>query len=188
MALLRYILLLVALGSLVTANAQDSTATRTDPAVAPRQRYLALDANPAFGAFYRYRYQVGQSFAFRDTKGDKYRAPVYAVTDSSFSLSMNNEVMGRYEAVPFRFADVQTVFVKRRIPFVTEGSVMLPLAGIIYFLADFINTGQDGGRGWFTVNSRSLIPAGALVAAGGVCYKVSFPRYRVGKKHRLRAF
>ena len=188
MALLRYILLLIALGPLVSATAQGSTMVRAVTSVAPRQRYLALDANPTLGAFYRYRYQVGQSFAFRDIKGDKYRAPVYAVTDSLFSLSMNNEVMGRYEAVPFRFADVKTVFVKRRIPFVTEGAVMLPLAGIIYFLADFINTGQDGGRGWFTASSRSLIPAGALVAAGGVCYKVSFPRYRVGKKHRLRAF
>lgn len=188
MVRLRYLLLLITLGPLFPATAQDSTAVGAARAVAPRQRYLALDANPAFGAFSRYRYQVGQPFGFRDTKGDKYRAPLYAVTDSSFSLSMNNEIMGRYEAVPFRFADVKTVFVKRRIPFVTEGAVMLPLAGIIYFLADFINTGTDGGRGWFTASSRSLIPAGALIAAGGMCYKVSFPRYRVGKKHRLRAF
>jgi hypothetical protein len=186
MILPRYILLLAFIGAVASATAQDSTTVR--PAAAPHQHYLALDADPTFGGFNRYRYQPGQTFTFRDIKGDKYRAPIYGVTDSLFSLSLNNEVMGRYEAVPFRLTDVQTVFVKRQIPFVTQGSVMLPLAGLVYFLVDFVNTGVKDGRGWFAANPRSLIPSGALVAAGAVCYKISFPRYKVGKKHRLRVF
>lgn len=151
-------------------------------------RYLALDANNLL-RFRRYRFFEGDEIRFKArTDGSRYRAPLYAVTDSSFSVAVLNEIMNRQEQVSFRFNDVQKVYIDRRIPWVTAGSFILPLAGVVFMVADFVNPkALDGRSGRFIFDSSTLVPAGALIGTGAVCYKLSFPRYRINKNNRLRA-
>ncbi len=188
---MRPILFLCLFGaSLAVAQAQSpgGSLPPTTAALAKPSRYLALDAIGGLGGFHRYRYFEGDPINFRiRTDGAKYRATLTGVTDSSFSVLMNNEVMGRAESVPFRFADVQRVYAHRQIPFVTAGSVLFPIAGIVYVLADFINSrNSDGLNGKPRFDSNSLIPGGALVLAGGLCYKLSNTSYRINERHRLK--
>ncbi|GAA4395708.1 hypothetical protein GCM10023187_02960 [Nibrella viscosa] len=150
-------------------------------------RYLALDANNLF-RFRRYRFFQGDEFRFKSrTDGTRYNDPLYAVGDSTFSIAVLNEIMNRQEQLSFRLNDVQKVYIDRRIPWVTAGSFILPLAGVVFVIADFVNPrALDGRTGRFIFDNRSLVPAGALVGAGAVCYKLSFPRYRINKNNRLR--
>lgn len=180
------LVLLFSLSLPLTSRAQ-SAETPTQVIPAPI-KYLALDVSGPFGGFHRYRFQEGDRFSFRArTDGDRYHEPLYAVTDSTFSLSMMNEVMNRPDVLAFRLPDVQKVYVNRRVPFVSAGAVMLPLAGLVFIIADFVNPkAGDGKSGRFVFDSRSLIPGGALMALGGLCYKLSYPRYTVNKNHRLR--
>ena len=100
---------------------------------------------------------------------------------------MVNEVMNRPDFPEFKLNDVQKIYVTHRIPFVSAGAVMLPMAGLIFIVADFVNPkASDGRTGRFVFDSRSLIPGGVLMALGGICYKLSYPRYTVNKNHRLR--
>lgn len=180
------LLVLAGIALPVRVQAQtDSVMARPVPAPV---RYLALDVSGPFGGFHRYRFQEGDRFSFRvQTDKYHYREPIYAVTDTSFSVSMMNEVMNRPDFPEFRFNDVDKIYLTRRIPFVSAGAVMLPLAGLVFIVADFVNPKSlDGYSGRFSFDRRSLVPGGALMALGGVCYKLSFPRYTVNKNHRLR--
>ncbi|MBC8153378.1 MAG: hypothetical protein H7Z72_10740 [Bacteroidetes bacterium] len=164
----------------------DSGATAR-PVPAP-VRYLALDVSGPFGGFHRYRFLQGDRLSFKSTADNyHYREPVYAVTDTSFSISMMNEVMNRPDFPEFRFNEVRKIYITRQIPFVSAGALMLPLAGLVFIVADFVNPKSfDGRSGRFVFDSRSLVPGGALMALGGLCYKLSYPRYTVNKNHRLR--
>ncbi len=179
------LLLFFVLARTSRAQTDSSSAAKLIPAPV---KYLALDVSGPFGGFHRYRFQEGEMFTFRSrTDGDRYHDQIYAVTDTSFRLSMMNEVMNRPDFPEFRLNEVQKIYVTHRIPFVSAGAVMLPLAGLVFIVADFVNPkAGDGRSGRFVFDSRSLIPGGALMALGGICYKLSFSRYTVNKNHRLR--
>lgn len=140
-------------------------------------RYLALDVNHTLGGFHRYRFFVGDEMHFK-AKGEKYREELYEVTDSTFSILMANEVMNRDEPVTFRFSDIDKIYLHRRIPFVTAGGTLLPIAGGVYLLADVINN-----RGFY---SNTLPVVGSLVVAGGIFHLISNPHIRINKNHRLK--
>ena len=148
-------------------------------------QYLALDVISPF-RFRRYRFFEGDEIRFK-ARGETYQDQLYAVTDTSFSILAENEVMARFEPVSFRFDEVKWVRISRRIPFVSAGAVALPIAGTLFAVADFVNAkGADGKSGRFRLDPSSLVPAGALIAAGAVCYKLSHARYRINKNHRLK--
>jgi hypothetical protein len=140
-------------------------------------RYLALDANHTFGGFRRYRFFVGDEIHFK-ARGEKFREELYDVTDSTFSILMANEVMGRDEPVTFRLKEVQKVMIHRRIPFVTMAGTVFPLAGGVYLLADVINNRQ--------LNANVLPVTGAFIASGILFHWLSNPHPRINKNHRLR--
>lgn len=172
---------------LVPGLPQWAVGQTTKTAALPQGRYLALDVN-GMGGFHRYRYLEGDEIRFR-SGGDVYRATLVAVDDSSFSVSLRNEVMDRMEAIPFRFADVQRIYRRKEIPFISQLGVILPIAGTVYTLADFVNPKSlDGRTGRFRYDPQTLIPAGSMIVAGAIFYKLTRPSYRVGKKNRLRAF
>jgi len=140
-------------------------------------RYLALDVNGALGTFRRYRFFVGDELAFR-VGGERYREQLYDVSDSTFTILLANESMNRDEPVTFRVADVEKVFVHRRIPFVTIAGPILPLAGGVYLLASVVNRNYSG---------KDILPvSGGLALAGAIFSRMSNPRYRISKNHRLR--
>jgi hypothetical protein len=61
---------------------------------------------------------------------------------------------------------------------------MLPLAGLIFVAADFINPGMDGQR--FTTDSQAVAIGGAFVGTGLICYKLSFTNPRIRRNNRLK--
>lgn len=140
-------------------------------------RYLALDVNHTLGGFHRYRFFEGDEIHFK-AQGQKYREQLYDVTDSTFSVLMANEVMNRDEPVTFRFTDVQRFYLHRRIPFVTAAGNLFPIAGAVYLLADVVNQG-----GLY----RNVLPVvGTLVLSGVLFNRLSNPRFKLNKRHRLK--
>ncbi|RIV17604.1 hypothetical protein DYU11_31680 [Fibrisoma montanum] len=140
-------------------------------------RYLALDVNHALGGFRRHRFFQGTEIHFK-ARGEKYREQLYDVSDSTFSILVANEVMNRDEPVTFRLDEVQRIYIHRRIPFVTAAGTMLPIAGVVYFAAGVINSGQ--------IDPTLLPVTGILAMSGGIFQQLSNPRYRINKNHRLR--
>ena len=140
-------------------------------------RYLALDVNHTLGGFHRYRFFVGDELHFK-ARGEKYNEELYDVTDSTFSILMANEVMNRDEPVTFRFDEIKTVYLHRRIPFVTAAGTLFPIAGGVYLLADVVNN-----RGFYT---NTLPVVGALVLSGAIFHLISNPHIHVNKNHRLK--
>jgi hypothetical protein len=169
-----------------TVSPRPTVADLTKPS-----RYLALDVIGGLAGFQRHRFHEGDPIRFRArTDRARYDATLYAVSDSSFAVLLNNEVMGRMEPVSFRFVDVHSMKITKRIPFVSAGAIMLPLAGIIYGLADFLNGGIDDGRATGLRRPRfdaaSLVPTLGLIGAGGICWKLGHRNYRINDRHRLK--
>lgn len=140
-------------------------------------RYLALDVNHTLGGFWRYRFFVGDELHFR-ARGEKYREELYDVTDSTFSVLMANEVMNRDEPVTFRFNEIKTVMLHRRIPFVTAAGTIFPLAGGVYLVADVVNNGK--------LVNNVLPVTGAFILSGILFHLLSNPHVHINKNHRLR--
>ncbi|AQG80107.1 hypothetical protein [Spirosoma montaniterrae] len=140
-------------------------------------KYLALDVNYRLGGFRRYRFFQGDEIQFR-ARGQRFREELYEVTDSTFVVLMANEVMNRDEPVVFQISEVQKVYINRRIPFVTAAGTLFPIAGGLYLLADVVNQG--------IFDKRTLPIAGGLALSGLIFHKLSNPRIRIGKNHRLR--
>lgn len=140
-------------------------------------RYLALDVNHILGGFRRYRFFVGDEMHFK-ARDEKYREELYDVTDSTFSVLIANEVMNRDEPVTFRLDEIQTVYLHRRIPFITAAGTLFPIAGGVYLLADVINN-----RGFY---SNTLPVVGTLAGSGILFHIISNPHVRINKNHRLK--
>ncbi|GAB3165300.1 hypothetical protein [Telluribacter humicola] len=151
----------------------------------PGQRYLVLDASPVIGPFRRYRYFSGDDIRFRLRKDrKKYNESIHTVSDSTFSIVVINEAARRMNYVPIDFTQVRKIKASHRIPWVTEGAFLFPIAGLLYSAADFLNPGIDNQR--FTTDVRSLAVGGGLIATGVLCYKLSFPSYRINNRNRLK--
>lgn len=150
----------------------------------PNQPYLVVDANPALGGFYRYRYFEGDRFKFKTwNEPSKQKVNIYSLADSSFQHVTFSEVAQDLNYYKVDFKDIKKVYTSRRITFITEGAFILPLAGAIYLLADFINPGIDGKR-WNTSSSTVAVSSG-MVAAGAIFYKMSFKSVRINNRNRL---
>lgn len=149
------------------------------------QRYLILDASPLVGAFHRYRYFPGDPIRFR-IKGEstRYNEEIYSVSDSSFTFLLVNQAARRMESREISLKEINRIKTFRRIPWVTEGSILLPLAGLVYIGADFFNRGIDGQR--FTTDTPTLIVGGALAATGFLCYKLSFSSVKINGRNHIK--
>lgn len=151
----------------------------------PGQRYLILDSTPLLGGFHRYRYFPGDQIRFRITgESTTFHEEIFSVTDSSFTFALVNEAAGRMEYREIPLHMIKKVKAFRRIPWVTEGGFMLPLAGLVYIGADFFNKGIDGQR--FTTDTQSLMVGGAIMATGFLCYKLSFSSIKIRRNSRLK--
>ncbi|MPR32010.1 hypothetical protein [Salmonirosea aquatica] len=149
------------------------------------QRYLVLDASPMIGSFHRYRYFPGDRIRFR-IKGDpnRFNEEIYSVSDSSFTFLLVNEAARRMEGHEIKLQEIKRIKTYRRIPWVTEGSVLLPIAGLVFVGADFFNKGLDGKR--FTTDTQALVVGGALAVTGFLCYKLSFPSVKIKGRNRVK--
>lgn len=149
------------------------------------ERYLVLDFAPTFGTFRRFRYFPGDEIRYK-VKGisQRFRKEIYTITDSSFTFSYVNELERRMETEEILLGDIRKLKAFRRIPWVTEGSVLLPLAGLIFIGADFFNKGIDDKR--FTTDAQAIAIGGALAATGFICYKLSFSSVKINGHNRIK--
>jgi len=151
----------------------------------PGERYLIVDHSSFFGGYQRYRYFPGENIRFRLKDSQiKFNERIGEITDTTFTFVLVNEAIGRMEHREVALDDVRMIKTTNRIPWVSEGSFMLPLAGLIYVGADFFNKGIDGKR--FTTDQQTLWVGGGLIATGFICYKFTFHTIRIGKKNHLR--
>lgn len=152
-----------------------------------KTRYLAIDRVGLFGKFHRYRIFPGETMAFRTwSDGQKYRYPLLSVSDTAFTIAFQNELYDQAQPLGFPLADVRKVYLRREIPFVNQASYLLPAAGVIFLIADFVNPRSLDGGGRFIFDSSALVPAGLLILGGGVCYKLSYRTYPINKRNRLK--
>ncbi len=153
-----------------------------------KSRYLSIDVTGTFGQFRRYRIFSGETMAFRaKSDGEKYRYPLTAVSDTAFTIAFQNELYDQPQALMFPLADVQRVYLKHRIPFITELGYLLPAAGAIFVIADFVNPRSlDGHTGRFQFDPKSLVPGGLMLLGGAVCYKLSHRSYTINDRHRIK--
>lgn len=149
------------------------------------ERYLALDAKPLLGGYHRYRFFPGDKIRFR-MKGRRTRfvEEIYTITDSSFTFSFVNEAAGVMETTEVQLSDIRRIKTYRRIPWVTEAAPLLPVAGLTYLAADFFNKGLDGKN--FTTDMNTILVSGAFIAGGFVCYKLSFPAFKINGHNRIK--
>ena len=152
---------------------------------APGQKYLVLDASPAIGGFHRYRFFPGDNIKFRmRNETIRFNETIASVNDSSFSIGIVNEAVGRvdYQEIPLK--DIRIMKVSKRIPFVSQAAVLLPLAGLIYIGADFFNKGIDNKR--YTTDASSIVVGGALMVTGLFCYKLTFASLKMNHRNKLK--
>lgn len=149
------------------------------------ERYLVLDVKPFFGGFQRHRFFPGDNLRFRvRSENTLFNEEIYSVTDSSFTFARVNESARRLEIQEVKLEDIAKIKLYRRIPWVTDGAFLLPIAGIVYIGADFFNPGIDGRR--FTTDSKAILVGGGLMALGLISYKLSFPTVRINRHSRLK--
>ncbi len=151
----------------------------------PGQKYIILDATPAIGGFHRFRYFPGDNIKFRlKNETIRFNETISAVKDSSFTIGVVNEALGRMDYQDVLLKDIRLIKAARRIPFVSQAAFLLPFAGLIYVGADFFNKGIDNKR--FTTDGSTLIVGGAIIATGFFCYKVSFSSLKINNRNKLK--
>ena len=146
-------------------------------------RYLALDVPGG-----RVRFYPGDNIKFRlRTDHTRHRDAIQAVQDSSFTFLVENPVTLRAETLTFRLPDVDRVYVTRRVPFLSEGMVLFPAAGLIYFIADVFHPGNQLRRGEpYTVTTGTALVTGSLFGLGFLGYKLTFQIHRTHPDGRKR--
>jgi hypothetical protein len=144
----------------------------THPAFIP-QKYLVLDKP---GSIKRIRFFVGNEITFR-LKGDNmvYHEVISAVDDSSFTI-YGTKVLVR---------EVDRIILRKEGWFLNQGSVLLPAAGLLYFLADNVNPAIRGGE-HFGISRGSVIVGASLISAGIVLRIFQKRQHKIGKNKRLR--
>jgi len=151
----------------------------------PGQKYLVLDASPMIGGFHRYRFFPGDNIKFRmHNETIRFNETIASVTDSSFSIAVINEAVGRMDYQEILLKDVRLLKVSRQIPFISQAAPLLPLAGLIFIGADFFNKGIDNKR--YTTDTSALIVGGSLMAAGFFCYKLTFSSLKIHRRNKLK--
>lgn len=142
-------------------------------------RYLALD-HPGG----RERFFIGDPIRFR-LRGDRtrYDDSIQSISDSSFTFLAFNEVTQRGEAINFRLADVARVRLKRRVPFMSQGMVVFPIAGLLYFIADVTHPGNRNEK---AITPGTAVVTGSLFGLGYLGYRLTFPTYKIRPYGRNR--
>ncbi|MGA0556829.1 hypothetical protein ACO2Q8_09280 [Larkinella sp. VNQ87] len=149
----------------------------------PGQKYLALDVTGRIGGFQRHRFFPNEEIKFK-YDGKKYREPIYGVTDTTLMLILEDPNTFLPETVHFRLDKIEKIYVNRQIPFITQGTYLFPIAGTLFFVADVVNVSRQEKR--LAADTRALRVPAVLIALGAICYKLSFPRYRINKNNRLK--
>lgn len=146
-----------------------------------KQKYLVLDKG---GAAKRLRFFIGDKFKFKlHSDNQKYVGEIAAISDSTFTFVVFNEITNRFEYQTFVVKDVKRVYVNRRVPFLTAGAFYFPIAGVGVMGLDVINNKGIDAK-WFT---SGVVKVGAgLILLGYLGRILSHPTYKINKKHRLK--
>lgn len=148
-------------------------------------RYLALDYPGG-----RKRFFPGDKIKFRlRSDRHRYHDVIYGVSDSTFQFLVENPVTQRGEVLTFRLSDVDRVYTTNRVPLLSEGRVVFPVAGLLYFIMDVFHPGNQLRRGEeFRVTRGTAIVTGSLFGLGYLGHRLTFRTHRTRPdgRHRLR--
>ncbi|MBO0937039.1 hypothetical protein J2I47_10830 [Fibrella sp. HMF5335] len=170
-----------------TLDAQGLPVTDSTKRAMLKRRYLALDVTGMMGRFRRYRIFPGEVISFKNkTERTHYRSPLTSINDTSFTIAFQNELYEQPQPLSFAVADVRRVYINRRIPFVSQAAYILPVAAVVYLVADFVNGRDDNNRLAVHLDHRNLVPAGLLVLGGGICYAFSHRSYSTSGRNQLK--
>ena len=171
----------------VPTDAQGLPITDSTKRAMMRNRYLALDVTGLMGRFRRYRIFPGEVMSFK-TKTDKthYRSPLISVNDTLFTIAFQNELYDQPQPLSIAVADVRRVYFSHRIPFVSQAAYILPVAAVVYLVADFVNGRDDNNKFAVHLDHRNLVPAGLMLLGGGISYAFSHRSYSAGGRNRLK--
>lgn len=149
------------------------------------QKYIVLDVSPLIGKIRRFRFFPGDKIIFRlRNDKSKFTTTLNNITDSSFTISRYSDGAGTIDYTEIQLKDIRQIKVSKRIPFVSEASYYFPMAGILFIGADLVNKGSDNKR--YTTDASTLIVGGALIAAGFLCYKLSFAPYKINHRNKIK--
>jgi hypothetical protein len=175
------------LGCFSTAIAQNNTFTPEQlrsKGQAGRVYYLALDTYK-IGKVLRHRYFVGDEIVFwTKNQRKKNKEVIRSVTDSSFTFAHYNDISEELDITEIKLQDIRKIRVYRRIPWVTQGAYMLPIAGAVFIFTDTVV--YDRQRFQINFDPKGWLIGGGIAALGVLCSRASFPKHRVGKRHRLK--
>ncbi|MFN8348662.1 MAG: hypothetical protein U0X91_26920 [Spirosomataceae bacterium] len=151
-------------------------------------RYLALDVY-RFGRITRHRFFVGDELTFKlKNSRQRYRESLVAISDSSFTFANFNDILKENLYTEVKLHEVRKIRIYRRIPWVTQGAYLLPVAGGLFLLTDtFIYRGGIEFQVQF--DPKSALIGGGIASLGILCKQLSFPSYRLkhNRLHVLRA-
>jgi hypothetical protein len=84
------------------------------------------------------------------------------------------------------FEDIKSVRIRRDSWFLNQGSILLPIAGLGYFLMDTLNP-ANRFEGEPVITNRNITLSGSLLMGGLLCQIFKTQRYRMGKWKYLKA-
>jgi len=146
-------------------------------------RFLAMDTY-RMGIIKRHRFFVGDDLTFkvRGYRG-KIKEKITAITDTSFSFSEFNQITNEFDHTDVPIRNVKKIRLSRRIPWITQGIVSFPVAGLLFSMTDILSFREGQFR-----DPKALLIGAGLASLGVVSWKLSYPAYRLGKRHRLKVF
>jgi hypothetical protein len=146
-------------------------------------RFVALDTY-RFGFVRRHRFFVGDVLAFKLNKQKgTWQQKMTAVSDTSFTFSTFNDISNEFIHTEIPLQTVQKIHITRRIPWVSQGATALPIAGVLFLAGDtFV---MDNGEFRVQFDPKSALIGAGIASLGVLCWKLSHPSYRLGKRHRL---
>lgn len=146
-------------------------------------RYMALDVYQ-FGRIKRHRFFVGDELSFKlKNSGKRQRESITAISDSSFTISNFNNILNENLYTEVKFREVRKIRIYRRIPWVTQGAYMLPVAGGLFMLSDTFKY-RGGMEFQLQFDPKSTLIAGGIASLGVLCKQLSFPSYNL-RRQRL---
>ena len=147
-------------------------------------RYLALDTY-RFGFIKRHRFFVGDELTFKRLhQRKKFREQITAISDSSFTFSRFNPIINDLEHTEIKLSEVKKIKISRRIAWITDGAYALPIAGAMFILGDVLSMNNGVLDPGF--DPKAALIGGGIASLGILCYQLSHPSYRLGKRHRLK--
>ena len=148
-----------------------------------KTNFLVMD-NIVFNK--RFRWFVGDKIKLKERKRkNKFEGEIAFVTDSSLIFSTYNDIMLRYDVDTIQIKNIQKIYIKRRIPFISPLLKLLPPYLAIVFGIKAITAASAGNLDTF--NDVSGLDKG-LAISGVLGIILTNQNFRINRNRPLKIF